>query len=77
MIYNIVAGFYFLYWIYYNQQPFSIWWLVLIYLGLYIFMGLITGIMKGSAKAIEKEGKDIKDVIKGFEKRLDKVKEKF
>lgn len=76
MIHNIIAAFYFVYWVYYNQQPFSIWWLVLIYLAIFIFLSTITSILKGSSKAIEKKAYDIDDKIKDFERRLKCVEER-
>jgi len=72
---NIIALFYFGYWIVHNSQPFSIWWLVIMYICLYILNMILISIIKCSSKVMEKAGKDIKEHISSFDKRLKKVED--
>ena len=73
---DIIVAFYFGYWIFHNTTPFSFWWIALIYICLFIFETIIASIMKTSSEKMEEVGKDIKEITKGFEKRLSEVERK-
>ncbi len=70
---EIVVAFYFVYWIVHNSTPFSVWWIIGIYILIYIFEILITSILKKSSDKIEEKAKDIDETIEGFNNRLNKL----
>lgn len=70
---DIILVFYFAYWLIYNQKPFSIWILIVVYFLAYLFLSFITGIINKSADKIEEESKNMEIKIKEFDRRLEKL----
>ena len=72
---DIIVVFYFAYWLMYNQQPFSLWILIIVYVIAYLFLSFLTSIIKKSSDKIKEDALDIKDTIKRFEDRLKKLED--
>ena len=70
---DIIALFFFGYWIVYNNPPFSIWTLVWLYLGTLILKSVLLAIFNKTEKAYEKSAKDVKDSLGEQGKRLRKL----
>jgi pilus assembly protein TadC len=73
---EILAMFFFGYWIVKDSKPFSIWILIAIYFGVYIFEMIITSILKKSEKTIKEKSVEIDNFVKDTDKRLKKLEEK-
>ena len=67
---DILVGGYLLYWAYNKVLPFSIWWIIGLYIVIFIIESLIASIIKKSSKVIEKKANDIDSKVKGFDNRL-------
>lgn len=72
---DIIVVFYFAYWLIYNQKPFPLWILIIVYVIAYLFLSFLTSIIKKSSDKIKEDALDIKDTIKRFEDRLKKLED--
>lgn len=70
---NILAMFFFSYWLVYKEIPFPIIYMVALYTISAIVYGLLTTIIKFSSDKIEKESIKIDKKIKEFNERLIKL----
>lgn len=70
---EILVGFFFGYWIVHDTIPFSIWWIILIYIGVFLFETILASIFKETTKKMSKTANEIKDTINGFERRLNRL----
>ena len=70
---EILVGFFFLYWIVHDATPFSIWWIIIICLAMFLFESVIASILEGFSTTIKKSSIEINKLAEGFEERLNKL----
>ncbi len=70
---EIISIFYFTYWVYYNSQPFSFLWLVLLFVGVYIFESILGSMLEKSADKLKTEAKGMIKIVNRLEEKINKL----